>query len=588
MTQPPSRPLAPSRQSEPESPRSRRSRTDAFLAELKRRHVFRIAALYAAGAFVVLQAADLLLRGLEVPDWAFSLLVVLTIVGLPLALVLAWTYDLTPHGVIRTPPAPADDATEQSENPAPAPALPAVTAPRRSVAVLPFANLSELKENEYFSDGMTEELIASLARIHGLKVVSRTSVMQYKQTTQSVPIIARELGVATILEGTVRRYGDRVRVTAQLIDAAADDHLWVETYDRTLDDAWGIQSELARKITEALEVQLSSRESRLLEEPPTADPEAYDLYLRGRYLWNKRTEHGQRQSVPFLERALAADPKFALAAAGLADAYLTLGMYGLEPPGEVMERARAAAQRTLSLDASRTEALAARACVRALYDWDWTGAEEDFRRAIGMNPRYAVAQQWYALNLLTPQGRFDDAERALARAAELEPLSRSLQTSQAILLSFERRPEEAIETYARLLEAHPDFGMGHSFLSQTLAACGRYDEAVAASREAVRHTVGGAEAVAILAYTLAYAGQTGEARTLLEGLLQRSEREYVSPVLFAYIHIGLQETGPAIDALRRALDLRAADLAWLKVRPIFDPLREQPGYAAILRDLKLA
>jgi TolB-like protein/tetratricopeptide (TPR) repeat protein len=580
-----------SRASKPAPPASRRQRAaesivvriNAFIVELKRRHVFRIAAVYAAGAFVVIQAADLLLRGLGIPDWAFSLIVVLTILGAPIALILAWTYDLTPHGVIRTADSPAaaePDGEPEARGEPPAP-------PANSLAVLPFTNLSESKENEYFSDGMTEELIASLARIRGLKVVSRTSVMQYKQTSKSMPVIARELGVANILEGSIRRYGDRVRVTAQLIDAAADDHLWVETYDRTLDDVCGIQCELARNITRSLEVKLSPRESRLLEEPPTESPEAYDLYLRGRFLWNGRTEQGLRQSTAYLERALAADPGFALAAAGLADAWLTIGLYSLEPPREAMERARGAAERALALDGSLAEALAARGCVRSVYDWDWAGAEADFRRAAELNPRYAIAHQWYAMNLLGPLGRFGEAAQALERAGELEPFSIALQTSRAMLLHFQRRHDEAIAAYRTLLEVHPEFGPGHAFLAQALAMCGRHDDAAAASREALGLTGGGAEATATLAYALAAAGRRAEAVTLLDELLERARQRFVSPTLVAQVYIGLRDAPRALHWLRRAHEMRAADLVWLKVRPVFDPLREEPEYQDLLREMGL-
>jgi TolB-like protein/tetratricopeptide (TPR) repeat protein len=579
-------PRAPPPAPEPRHRPGLRHRADAFLAELKRRHVFRIAGVYAAVAFVVIQVADLLLRGLGIPDWAFSLIVVIAILGAPVALVLAWAYDLTPQGVVRTA-APDNPAVPGAVTGATTHPPPAAAPARNSVAVLPFANLSESKENEYFSDGMTEELIASLARLRGLRVVSRTSVMQYKQTSKSMPVIARELGAANIVEGSVRRYGDRVRVTAQLIDAVADEHLWVETYDRTLDDFCGIQCELARSITGALEVELSPRESRLLERPPTENAEAYDLYLRGRFLWNGRTEQGLRQSTAYLERALAADPGFALAAAGLADAWLTIGVYSLEPPRQAMERARGAAERALALDGSLADALAARGCVRSVYDWDWAGAEGDFRRATELNPRYAIAHQWYAMNLLAPQGRFGEAMRALEHAGELEPFSIALQTSRAMLLYLQRRHDEAIAAYRTLLEVHPEFGPGHAFVAQALAVYGRHDEAEAASREALRLTGGGAEATATLAYALAAVGRRAEAVTLLDDLLERDRQRYVSPTLIAQVYLGLGDTASALAWLRRAHEVRASDLVWLKVRPIFDPLHGEPQYRALLREMRL-
>jgi serine/threonine-protein kinase len=564
-------------------------RIRSIFGELSRRHVFRVAGVYAAVAFVVFQAADLIFSALELPEWAFQVVVIGGILGAPIALVLAWAYDLTPQGVVRTDPViePARPAGASAGVTAAAGRDGTSAAPLTAIAVLPFANLSGDPESDYFSDGITDDVITGLCKVPGLKVISRTSVMQYRNAARNIREIAGELRVGSVLEGSVRRAGERVRITGQLIDARTDEHLWAEAFDRKLEDVFAIQSEVARQIASALRAELTPAVGERLSAPPTHSMEAYDLYLRGRHLWNRRTPEDLRKSVGYFQRALAVDPKFALASAGLADAWVILGIYGAEVPQEAMRRAREAADEALATDPIAAEALAARACVRACYDWDWGAAEREFRNAIRVAPMYGTAHQWFAMHCLTPLGRFEEALRQLQVASEIDPLSPAVRASQGVVRYFAGRPEAAAAEYRGVLEMHPEFTLARYFLGQALEAQGRTDEAVATFREVAELSSRSPEVVAALGHALGRAGDRREAEALLAELHARAERAYVSPVLTAQVHVGLGDAAGALSELARARTWKAADLIWLAVRPVFAPLRSEPAWRPLLSSIGL-
>jgi eukaryotic-like serine/threonine-protein kinase len=556
-----------------------------LIRELSRRHVFRVAAVYAAVAFVIFQAAQLIFAALAFPDWAFSLVVVLGLLGAPIALVLAWAYDLTPEGVIRTqgtaaqqPHAPLAGPVSTMRPGSPDPDAPS----RTSVAVLPFVNLSGDPESDYFSDGITDDVITGLCKVPGLKVISRTSAMQYRNVTRNLPEIARELGVANVLEGSVRRAGGRVRVTAQLIDASSDAHVWADVYDRNLDDVLGIQRDISIEIAKALETEMSPSAEARVRQLPTRSVEAYDLYLRGRHLWNRRQVDDLRRSVGYFERALAADPGFALAAAGLADAFVILGIYGADEPEHAMRRARDAADRALQMDPGMPEALTARACVRASFDWDWSAAEREFLQVTRSAPLYGTAHQWFAMHCLAPLGRFDEALRELGLATEIDPLSPAVRASRGAVHYFAGRPAEAVAEYRTVIETHPEFSLARYFLGQALEAMGSAEAAVVEIEEAARVSGRPSEVVAALGHALASAGNAEGAANVLAELEGRAARAYVSPVLLAQVHVGLGDRARALAALERAHTQRAADLIWLGVRPVFAPLHGEPAFASLL------
>ena len=451
----------------------------------------------------------------------------------------------------------------------------------RWVAVLPFENLSDDPENAYFSDGITDDIITSVAHIQGLHVLSRTSSMQYKGINRPVGEIARELGVATVVMGSVRRSGSRVRVMAEVIDARSDDHLWTDTYDRELQDIFQVQSEVASKIAEAVRRELSSVDRERIKARGTNDPESYDLYLRARFLWNQRSEASVSGSISYFQRALGRDAGFSLAHSGLADAYTVLAIYGLRDPREVLESARDAAEAALSIDPKLGEAIAARACIHAIYDWEWTTAEEGFTRAIELAPSCATAYQWYAANLLAPRGRFIDARKQLERAHDLDPASSAISISQGIVTFYSRDLETATKELEVLFTLHPGFALVYLFLGQCYELAGRLTSGAEMLQRAVDLAEESSETLAALAHCLGQAGRAPEAEAILKRLEERSGRRYVSPALLAQVLIGLGRIEDALDRLEEAASSRATDLIWIGVRPVYDPLRGSPRFNAI-------
>ena len=560
-------------------------RIERFLVELRRRKVVRTAGMYLVVAFVAMQVVDAVFPYIfPDPDAAGRLVLSVLVIGFPLVLALSWALELTLPQLRKEQPrqrasARPEDGAARSV---------AKTLRPDSVAVLPFENLSDDPENAYFSDGITDDIIGSVAQIRGLRVLSRTSVMQYRGVNRHVGEIAAELGVATLVSGSVRRSGTRVRVVAELVDARTDDHLWTETFDRELEDIFEVQSELAAKIGEAVQRELTPSDRRRIEVRGTHDAESYDLYLRARFLWNQRSEASVAESVRYFQRALERDPDFALAHSGLADAYTVLGIYGARQPGEVLSAAKASAAAALAIDPTLGEAIAARSCVSGIFDWRWEEAEAGFQEAVELAPSYPTAHQWYAMNLLTPQGRFDEARRELQRASDLDPASAAIAVSRGIITFFARELEDAtteLETVARL---HPRYALVHLFLGQCYELRGDFDRSVRALERSVELADEGSEALAVLAHVHARAGHEEEAWAILTRLEDRSARRYVSPVLLAQTLTGMGRIDAALDRLEEAVRLRATDLIWLRVRPVYDPLRATPRFGAILTELGLA
>jgi serine/threonine-protein kinase len=450
-----------------------------------------------------------------------------------------------------------------------------------SIAVLPFANMSADPENEFFSDGIAEELMSALSKLEGLHVVARASAFAFKGRNEDVREIGRRLGVLTVLEGSVRKAGARVRIMAELIDVKDGYQLWSERYDRQLDDVFAIQDEIAGAIASVLKAKLLGAVAPAAGRG-AGDPRAYEAYLRGRHQWNKRTESALQRGIEDFERAIACDPRYAPAYAGLADSYVVLGMYGLMPPDVVMPKAKEAAQQALAIDVSLAEAHTSLGCARAVYDWDWGAADAAFRRAIALNPQYAVARQWYAMNCLVPQGRFADARAQFERAQALDPLSPTLNASIGLQEFFARRYDAAAAKLRETLVIDEDFGPAHYFLGQVCEQLGQYDEAVQVLERAIALSERSPETVAALARAHAVAGHRADAEALLEGLLRRSGEGYVSPALLADVHLGLGDHEAGLGCLEQAAMGRAADLAWIKVRPVYDVVREHPRFRALL------
>jgi serine/threonine-protein kinase len=458
----------------------------------------------------------------------------------------------------------------------------------KSVAVLPFVNMSAEAENEYFSDGVTEDIIAQLAKIGGLKVISRTSAMRYKGTEKGMSEIARELGVSTILEGSVRRAGERVRIVAQLIDTETDEHLWADTYDREFTDIFAIQSDVALQIAEALKTTLSPGEKARIVAKPTDSVLAYNAYLLGRFYWNKRTEPGMQRALEHFRDAIDADSEYALAYVGVADCYNLLPFYGDRFPGETYPKAQAAALRALELNSSLAEAHASLAGVKQWFEWDWPGARREFERAIELSPGYALAYLWYAWFWIA-QG---NPERALAegrRVEELDPLSLIASTDLGELLYYARQYEDAIAQHRKTLEMDPRFWVSHLNLARAYVQVSAFDEALKELQEAATLSEDYPSCEAFRGYTYAMMGKRDDALGALERLLKMSRERNVPSYLIALVHAGLGDLDEAFSWLDRALARR--DSAWLlyyvSADPWADALRPDSRFAGILRAFNL-
>jgi serine/threonine-protein kinase len=452
----------------------------------------------------------------------------------------------------------------------------------RSLAVLPLANLSRDPEQEYFADGMTEALITDLSKIGALRVISRTSAMRYKGTDKSIPEIARELNVDAIVEGSVLRVGERVRITAQLIHATTDEHLWAESYDRILSDVLALQSDVARAIAQEIKIKLTPQERARLARPGRLNPEAHDAYLRGRFHWNKRTEAAVKKAIEYFQQAIESDPGYAMAYVGLADSYNILGYYAMLPPKESFPKTKAAALRALELDNTLGEAHTSLGNAICYYDWDWLAAEKEFKRALELNPRYPVAHLWYAF-FLTGRGHHAEALSHARQAEQLDPLSVLVMALVGWLAYYARKYDEAMEQCQKAIEMDPSFAPAHSWLSMALEQRGRYQEAIEESQKAVTFSGGSPHYRASLAYAYAVSGGVDEAYKVLDELNGLSGRMYVSPYYRAEIHAGLGERKEALAWLEKAYEERANLLVFLQVEPRLDPLRDDPQFQDLLR-----
>jgi TolB-like protein/Tfp pilus assembly protein PilF len=469
-----------------------------------------------------------------------------------------------------------------SAHPAP---VPRVERPR--VAVLPLANISGRDEDEYFADGITEELIQTLSKIGGLRVIARTSMMRYKHADKSPSEIARELGATAVVEGSIRKAGPRIRVTTRLLDASSAETLWSQEYDREVRDVFALQSDVSRRIAKALEVEILGPEQSVLGRAITADAEAHAFYLEGRYFLNQRTDDSLRQALANFERALQKDSRLAPAYAGIADAYSTLAWLEFLRPRYAFPRARAAALKATALDATLAEAHASLGFVRFLYDRAWVEAEREFRHAIALNQNYPTAHQFYS-DFLKAMGRLDEALSEIQRALELDPLSLGINTALGHVLYLSRQYDRAIEQYRKALELDPNFAQAHLWFGRPYLERGMYDEAIDELQTAVRLSKDSTMSLAVLGHAYASAGRLPEAKELLARLMKRSRAQYVPSYWIALIHTGLKDRDRAFAWLERANRERSAWLAWIKVEPRFDGLRSDPRFARLLRRLRLS
>ena len=459
--------------------------------------------------------------------------------------------------------------------------------PIHSVAVLPFDDFSSDAQQPYFADGMTDALTAELGQIRDLRVPSRTSVMLFKRANKPLREIARELDVDALVEGSVTRSGDQVEVTVELLDGSRDQHLWGKSYTRDSRDVVALQQELARAIADELKVKLTPQEQQELKVAKPVNPDAYSAYLHGRYYWYKRTNEGFQRSIQYYEQALAADPNYAPAYAGLADAYALLGSTPNDalPPKEAMPKAKAAAQKALLLDDHVAEAHASLAYVSMVYDWDWTTAEREFRRAIEIDPHYAGAHEWYA-EFLAARGRESEALDEMKRARDVDPLLVLMHAAVAEAFYYSRQYDEVIAQCRQTLELDPDYPLAHFHLGRAYVAKKMYPEAIAEYQKA-QASLGEIPAIVMaIGYANAKAGDQSAARKALEELRAESKRRYVPAIYFAAVYAGLGDSEAGISWLEKAYQERDDYLIHLNVDPMADSLRSDARFQTLVRKIE--
>ncbi len=455
-----------------------------------------------------------------------------------------------------------------------------------SIAVLPLKNVSGNPEQEYFADGMTEVLITELAKMSGLKrVISSTSVMHFKETDKVLPEIARELHVEAIVEGSVMLVGEIVRINVQLIEAAKDRHLWADSYERNLRDVLSLQKEVAQTIAEKIKITITPDEQKRLKTTRQINPEAYEAYIKGRYHWNKRNREGMLKCIELFQKAIESDPAYALAYAGLADAYIVLGWWDVYPPKEVFPKAKAAALKALEIDDNLAEAHTALAAIQAPFEFDWVAAERGFKRAIELNPNYATAHQWYA-EYLASLGRHEEAMEEIQRARELDPLSLIIQSAEAVFLYLDRQYDLAIEQCQKVLEMDPTYLAAHLFLVWSYEAKGMQDEALSETIEVARLWGFDEQIVEELQNAYSREGMKAVHHAFIEiSEKEISQGKYVAAYEIALQYAMIGDKDKAFEWLDKAYEERSGRMSYLFVEPQFDSIRSDPRFTELLKKI---
>jgi serine/threonine-protein kinase len=458
---------------------------------------------------------------------------------------------------------------------------------RSAIAVLPFSDHSPDRDQEYFCDGMTEELINALTKIPGLRVVGWRSARKLRGKTHDIPKIAEQLEAGTVLAGSVRKAGERIRVTVQLIRTSDGSYLWSEIYDRALKDIFSVQDEISQSIVEKLKIQLANGQSKHLIHRYTDNLDAYNLYLKGRYYWNQRSEASLAKSIEYFEQAIAHDTRFAPAYSGLADSYSLLGNYGVLPAKNVKAKAMEAALKAVEIDPTLAEAHTALGHVRATYAWDWSGACSEYEHAMTLNPDYATVHHWYAITYLTPLGWLDAALTEIYRAEELDPVSVSIKRDIAVILYNARRYERAIDQCNRTIGVDPSFYGAYWAKGLALEALSRHAESVCAMEKGLELSPDSPRLLGAIGHAYGSWGRKNEAASILDRLSELAAKRYVSPFDFALVYAGLGENDACFEWLQSACQSRSYELVSMKFDPRFDSIRGDSRYADLLWELRL-
>jgi TolB-like protein/Flp pilus assembly protein TadD len=584
-----------------------------FFSELKRRNVYKVAIAYIVGGWALSQGIAQVFPVFDVPNWTIRLIVILIIVGLPIALVLAWSFEITPEGIKRTETADAMPATARRKkhvwiyivvigailsiglfflgrysaiNEAPRQSEATTGILQKSIAVLPFDNLSRDPDNAYFTEGVEDEILTRLAKVSDLKVISRTSTQHFKSAPENLPTIAKQLGVVNILEGSVQKAANQVRVNVQLISAMTGAHLWADTYDRKLTDIFAVESDIAKSIAETLQAKLTGSAEQVLASKPTENAQAHELYLRGRYFWNRRTGENLKKAAEYFQQAIEKDPKYALAYSGLADCHVLLPVYpelGSNPRDE-LPQAFAAARKAVQLDDTLAEAHASLA--RALAsNLQLAVATSEFNRAIELNPNYATAHQWFG-ECLQSQGRFDEGLAELKRAQELDPLSLIINSLLGFALDTVGKSDQAIAQLRKTVEIDPNFWIAHFYFGNVLEHRGQLKEAIVEYEKSNALQPNDPYSIADLARGYFLVGRKSEAEQLWDKLKSLSERQYVPAYSMAVVQLTFGNKDEAIRLLEKSYAEHApfdsADLGWILIDHRLDSLRSDPRFKNLI------
>jgi TolB-like protein/Flp pilus assembly protein TadD len=589
-------------------------RTGNFFSELKRRNVYKVAVAYAVVGWVIAQIATQIFPFLEIPNWVVRLVIVLIAIGFPIALVIAWAFEATPEGIKRTEVADTMPAAKERKKhtwiyvvvigavislglfflgrytAAPRQGANAVrteaatdSLPAKSIAVLPFDNLSRDPDNAFFTEGVQDEILTRLAKVADLKVIARTSTQKFKSSPENLPDIAKQLGALNILEGSVQKANDQVRVNVQLINAMTNSHLWAEIYDRKLTDIFAVESDIAKTIADTLQAKLTGSEKQMMTVQPTTDTTAYELYHKGRSLWGKRTGDNIPKAIAFFEQAIARDPNYALAYAGLASAYILSPFYTGADRREAGSKAKEAALKALRLDPNLAEAHAALGKVLFFSEIDLAGATREYKRAIELKPNDADAHHWFSNDSLAALGQFDEAIAEGKRSVELDPLSIVINADLGETFFYARRFDESVAQLRKTLEIDPTSFYAHYNLGIALQAKGDLPGAIAEYEKAKQ--LGDNTTVSTFwAQAKAHAGDKDAARRMLSELDQISQQREVVGYLRALLYLSLNNKDEALRWLEQGYEERdGSNICWINVDPLLDPLHGDPRFEALVK-----
>jgi serine/threonine-protein kinase len=574
---------------------------DNFFGELKRRNVYKVAVAYAIVGWLLVQVATQVFPFLEIPNWVVRLVIALVVIGFPVALVIAWAFEATPEGIKRTDV--ADAANQHSRNRTwiyvvgigaafsiglffigrytGRNTVSASELPAKSIAVLPFDNLSEEKGNAYFAEGIQDEILTRLAKVADLKVISRTSTQRFKSAPSDLREIAKQLGVTNILEGSVQKSNDQVRVNVQLINALTDAHLWADTYDRKLIDIFAVESEIAKTITETLQAKLTGSEKTAMSKKPTANPEAYELYLKGRFFWNKRTAADLRRSIDYFSQAIAKDPNYALAYAGLAQAWKLLPAFNGGAPKDCFPQAESAARKALAIDDTLSDAHAALASLKGVNGFDYAGAITEYERAIQLNPNDATAHQWFANDTLANIGQNEREVAVMKRAVELDPLSLIINSNLGWAYIHAGRLDDAVAQLRKTVEMDGAFYYARYALALALELKGAIPEAIAEYQKTIGITDDSVP-LGMLGRLYAAAGRKDEAQKILQQLRQIREQHYIPAYSLVLVYLGLGDRNEALNWLEQGYrEHDGFNIGPIRVDPLLTPLHGDPRFEAL-------